>query len=205
MPRKMLDCREMPSESGCTLTLTGEADEVLEAGAAHAVAVHGHTDGEELRAGLRAGLRDAPQATGPGAFVQLIEFQTQQYDQMDALIDGWKAEIGADRTAEWMVMGRDRDRDGHLHRGRRVPQRGGRPAQLRQPGDHGLRRQDDGPLRRSGDLPQPRGRARGDRPDQGWRRRGRGWQVGHQYDDRFMNGARATGVPQRGHGRSACP
>ena len=39
----------------------------------------------------------------------------------------------------------------------------------------------------------------------GWRRRGRGWQVGHQYDDRFMNGARATGVPQRGHGRSACP
>ena len=110
MPRKMLDCREMPSESGCTLTLTGEADEVLEAGAAHAVAVHGHTDGEELRAGLRAGLRDAPQATGPGAFVQLIEFQTQQYDQMDALIDGWKAEIGADRTAEWMVMGRDRDR-----------------------------------------------------------------------------------------------
>ena len=112
MPRKMLDCREMPSESGCSLTLTGEADEVLEAGAAHAVAVHGHTDGEELRAGLRGGLRDAPQATGPGAFVQLIEFQTQQYDQMDALIDGWKAEIGADRTAEWMVMGRDRDRAG---------------------------------------------------------------------------------------------
>jgi hypothetical protein len=29
MPRKMLDCREMPSESGCSLTLTGEADEVL--------------------------------------------------------------------------------------------------------------------------------------------------------------------------------
>ncbi|GAA4807075.1 hypothetical protein GCM10023200_50880 [Actinomycetospora chlora] len=108
--RRMLDCREVPSDSGCTLTLTGEEDEVLEAGAAHAVAVHGHTDGPELREGLRGALRDAPQATGAGAFVQLIEFRTQAYDEMDALIDGWMAEIGGDRTARWMVMGRDRDR-----------------------------------------------------------------------------------------------
>ncbi|MFC5140352.1 DUF1059 domain-containing protein [Actinomycetospora rhizophila] len=112
MPRRMLDCREVPSDNGCTLTLTGEEAEVLEAGAAHAVAVHGHTDGEELRSGLRAHLRDAPQATGAGAFVQLIEFRTQQYDEMDSLIDGWMSEIGADRTARWMVMGRDLDRDG---------------------------------------------------------------------------------------------
>jgi hypothetical protein len=110
MPRKMLDCREMPSESGCSLTLTGEEDEVLEAGAAHAVAVHGHTDGEELRSGLRSGLRDAPQATGPGAFVQVIEFSTRSYDEMDALMDGWMADIGAERAAGWMVLGRDRDR-----------------------------------------------------------------------------------------------
>ncbi|WP_328309270.1 DUF1059 domain-containing protein [Actinomycetospora sp. NBC_00405] len=110
MPRKMLDCREMPSESGCSLTLTGEADEVLEAGAAHAVAVHGHTDGEELRSGLRSGLRDAPQATGPGAFVQVIEFNTRSYDEMDALMDGWMADIGAERAAGWMVLGRERDR-----------------------------------------------------------------------------------------------
>ena len=110
MTRMMLDCREVPSESDCSLTLVGEVDEVLEAGAAHAVAVHGHTDGEDLRAGLRAALRDAPQATGPGAFVQIIEFSTRSYDEMNALIDGWKAEIGADRAAGWMVMGRDRDR-----------------------------------------------------------------------------------------------
>jgi hypothetical protein len=110
MPRTMLDCREIPSDSGCTLTLTGEEDEVLEAGAAHAVAVHGHTDDEELRAGLRAALREAPQATAPGAFVQIIEFSTRSYDEMNALIDGWKADIGADRGAGWMVMGRDRDR-----------------------------------------------------------------------------------------------
>lgn len=111
MPRRMLDCREVPSDNGCTLTLTGEEDEVLDAGAAHAVAVHGHTDGEELRTGLRAHLRDAPQATGAGAFVQLIEFRTRQYDAMNGLIDGWIAEIGADRTARWMLMGRDLDRD----------------------------------------------------------------------------------------------
>ncbi|MHC1560424.1 DUF1059 domain-containing protein [Actinomycetospora sp. C-140] len=110
MPRKMLDCREVPSEANCSLTLTGEEDEVLDAGAAHAVAVHGHTDGTELRDGLRAALRDAPQATGPGSFVQIIEFRTQAYDEMDALIDGWVSEIGADRTAQWMVMSRDRDR-----------------------------------------------------------------------------------------------
>ena len=107
--RKMLDCREVPSDSRCTLALTGEEDEVLDAGAAHAVTVHGHTDGEELRDGLRAALRDAPQATGPGAFVQIIEFSTQSYDEMNALIDGWMADIGADRSAGWMVMGRDRD------------------------------------------------------------------------------------------------
>ncbi|GAA4888911.1 DUF1059 domain-containing protein [Actinomycetospora straminea] len=109
MTRRMLDCREVPSDSGCSLTLTGSEDEVLEAGAAHAVAVHGHTDGPELRDALRGALRDAPQATGPGAFVQLIEFRTQHYDQMDGLIDGWASEIGADRTAQWMIMGRDRD------------------------------------------------------------------------------------------------
>ena len=110
MPRMMLDCRQMPSESGCSLTLTGEEGEVLEAGAAHAVAVHGHTDGDELRAGLRAGLQEVPDATGPGAYVQLIEFRTQHLDEMNALIDGWKDDIGADRTAGWMVMGRDRER-----------------------------------------------------------------------------------------------
>jgi hypothetical protein len=108
----MLDCREVPSDSNCSLTLTGEEAEVIEAGAAHAVAVHGHTDGEELRSGLRGFLRDAPQATGPGAFVQLIEFSTQRYDEMNTLIDGWMSEIGDDRTAQWMVMNRDLDRPG---------------------------------------------------------------------------------------------
>jgi predicted small metal-binding protein len=56
--RKMIDCRDQPSESNCTLTISGEEDEVVRAAAEHAVSVHGHTDGPELREMLRAGLKD---------------------------------------------------------------------------------------------------------------------------------------------------
>jgi predicted small metal-binding protein len=40
------------------LTISGDADEVIRAAAEHAVSVHGHTDGPELREGLRAALKD---------------------------------------------------------------------------------------------------------------------------------------------------
>ena len=56
MSRMTIDCRSVPSESGCSLTISGEEDEVMRAATAHAIDVHGHTDGEELRAGLRASL-----------------------------------------------------------------------------------------------------------------------------------------------------
>ncbi|HYS34327.1 MAG TPA: DUF1059 domain-containing protein [Pseudonocardiaceae bacterium] len=56
--RKMIDCRDQPSESNCTLTIAGEEDEVVRAAAEHAVSVHGHTDGPELREMLRTGLKD---------------------------------------------------------------------------------------------------------------------------------------------------
>lgn len=59
MDRKMIDCRAAPNEVGCTLTIAGREEEVLAAAAAHAVAVHGHTDSPELREMLRAGLQDA--------------------------------------------------------------------------------------------------------------------------------------------------
>lgn len=58
MPRQTIDCRTMPSEVGCTLTLTGETEEVLSAAALHAVAVHGHEDTPDLREHLRAALSD---------------------------------------------------------------------------------------------------------------------------------------------------
>ena len=42
MARKVADCREMPSESGCTLMISGEEEEVVRAASEHAVSVHGH-------------------------------------------------------------------------------------------------------------------------------------------------------------------
>jgi predicted small metal-binding protein len=56
--RKVADCRQMPSESGCTLTISGDEDEVLRAATEHAVSVHGHSDGPELRDGIRSMLTD---------------------------------------------------------------------------------------------------------------------------------------------------
>ncbi|HEY0506823.1 MAG TPA: DUF1059 domain-containing protein [Blastococcus sp.] len=62
MARKMVDCRTMPSEINCTLTIAGEAEEVLDAAMAHAVAKHGHEDTPELREQLRGALVDAEPA-----------------------------------------------------------------------------------------------------------------------------------------------
>jgi predicted small metal-binding protein len=62
MARKMMDCRQMPSEIGCTLTIAGEEDEVLDAAVAHAVEKHGHENGPDLREKLRGLLQDASPA-----------------------------------------------------------------------------------------------------------------------------------------------
>jgi hypothetical protein len=55
--RMVVDCREVPSESHCSLTIAGEEAELLEAAVAHAVDVHGHVDAPDLRAGIRAVMR----------------------------------------------------------------------------------------------------------------------------------------------------
>ena len=63
MARKVADCREFPSESGCTLTISGEEEEVVRAASEHAVSVHGHEDTPELREEVRGMLKDeAPAA-----------------------------------------------------------------------------------------------------------------------------------------------
>jgi predicted small metal-binding protein len=62
MERKMIDCRKVPNEIGCTLTIAGSEEEVLDAAAAHAVAKHGHADTPELREMLRSGLEPAEPA-----------------------------------------------------------------------------------------------------------------------------------------------
>ncbi|GHB10729.1 DUF1059 domain-containing protein [Streptomyces termitum] len=59
MTRKATDCRDTPSVSGCSLYISGEEEEVVRAAAEHAVSVHGHTDGQELRDGVRASLKEA--------------------------------------------------------------------------------------------------------------------------------------------------
>jgi len=56
--RKMIDCRNYPSEKGCTLSIEGTEEEVLDAAMLHAVTAHGHTDGPELREQLRKLLKD---------------------------------------------------------------------------------------------------------------------------------------------------
>jgi hypothetical protein len=53
MSRKIADCRRFESDSNCSLTIIGEEDEVIDAAAAHAAAVHGHDDTPELRAMVR--------------------------------------------------------------------------------------------------------------------------------------------------------
>lgn len=58
MSRKYIDCRDFPSETGCTVAISADSeDELVEAAAQHAVEVHGHQDGAELRAMLRDGVR----------------------------------------------------------------------------------------------------------------------------------------------------
>jgi hypothetical protein len=56
--RKSVDCREYPSEKGCTLKLSGTEEEVLDAAVQHAVAVHGHENTPEFREQLRSMLKD---------------------------------------------------------------------------------------------------------------------------------------------------
>jgi predicted small metal-binding protein len=62
MARKMIDCRQLPNEIGCTLTIAGEEDEVLDAAVLHAVDKHGHQQTAELREQLRGVLTDAEPA-----------------------------------------------------------------------------------------------------------------------------------------------
>jgi len=56
--RKYIDCSEYPSDSDCTLKISGTEDEVLNTAAAHAAAVHGHEDTPEFRVELRGMLKD---------------------------------------------------------------------------------------------------------------------------------------------------
>ena len=56
--RKVSDCRLFPSEKQCTLAIAGKEEEVLPVAIRHAVQDHGHEDTPQLRAQIKAMLRD---------------------------------------------------------------------------------------------------------------------------------------------------
>jgi len=56
--RKVVDCRLFPSEKGCTLTIEGTEEEVLEAATNHAITAHGHTNSPELREKIKSIIQD---------------------------------------------------------------------------------------------------------------------------------------------------
>jgi hypothetical protein len=58
MARKYIDCREMPSENNCDLTMAGSEEHVVEAAAIHAVTAHKHDDTPELRQQIRQALKE---------------------------------------------------------------------------------------------------------------------------------------------------
>jgi predicted small metal-binding protein len=63
MARKIVDCRDTPSPNkltgrDCTLVITGEDDEVLQAAVEHGVSAHGYQDTPELRDLIRSAMKD---------------------------------------------------------------------------------------------------------------------------------------------------
>jgi len=55
MTRKLIDCREYPSDSHCTVAISADSEsELLEVAVQHAVAIHGHSDTPELRETLKS-------------------------------------------------------------------------------------------------------------------------------------------------------
>jgi predicted small metal-binding protein len=67
MARKFIDCREFPSESGCTVAIAADSEaELLDAAVQHAVAVHKHPDTPELRSKIRGLIKEGtPPAETP--------------------------------------------------------------------------------------------------------------------------------------------
>lgn len=60
MARKMIDCREFPSESNCSIAITADTEEeILDVAVPHAVTKHGHKDSPELRQQIRAGIKES--------------------------------------------------------------------------------------------------------------------------------------------------
>ena len=58
MARKYVDCRQFPSETKCTVTISADSEkELMEIAVQHAVAVHGHKDTPEFREQLKQAIK----------------------------------------------------------------------------------------------------------------------------------------------------
>ena len=63
MARMMVDCRDVPSESNCTLAIAGDdVEDLLDAAVLHAVDKHRHENTAELREMIRGGLKPVESA-----------------------------------------------------------------------------------------------------------------------------------------------
>ncbi len=60
--RKVIDCRNFPSDKACTLAISGTEEEVLDLAVLHASTVHGHENTPELRDQIRSMLKDESEA-----------------------------------------------------------------------------------------------------------------------------------------------
>jgi hypothetical protein len=65
--RKVIDCRNFPTDKACTLAISGTEEEVLDLAVLHASTVHGHENTPELREQIRSMLTDESQASAATA------------------------------------------------------------------------------------------------------------------------------------------
>jgi len=56
--RKVVDCRDTPSDINCSLTIAGTEEEVMEAAVQHMASVHSHPDSPEVRQMVKDGMKD---------------------------------------------------------------------------------------------------------------------------------------------------
>ena len=58
MARKYIDCREIPSDSKCTVTISADSEkELMDVAVQHAVEQHGHKDTPEFRQQLTGAIK----------------------------------------------------------------------------------------------------------------------------------------------------
>ena len=59
MARKYVDCRDMPSQSKCTVAISADSEkELIEVAVQHALKVHGHQDTAEFRQMLKQAIKE---------------------------------------------------------------------------------------------------------------------------------------------------